>query len=332
MSARQATLRTDVVHEDRLAFTLVVAIVLHALVLLGVSFAPESAAPSRYQSMEVILVAEKSATAPKDASVLAPVNSEGGGESEADARPATPVVAPLPSRVARLAATPPPAVRAQSRPAVEQPAPAPERSGRPQVKERLARPAPRGELPLPSRVASETTRERQDAPPEPQPPPQPAHEGMALPTAAQQLVHSFAIANMSAEIQERLDSRAKRPRRKYVSSNTREYKYAAYMEAWRAKVERVGNLNYPEEARRRRLSGNVMLDVAVNRDGSVAEISVRRSSGQPVLDDAAVRSVRLAAPFDALTADITKEVDVLHITRTWSWKSGGDEGAMSVSQ
>jgi protein TonB len=74
-----------------------------------------------------------------------------------------------------------------------------------------------------------------------------------LPAGAQQLVHSFAIANLSAEIQEKLESRAKRPRRKYVSATTQEYRYAAYMEAWRAKVERIGNINYPEEARRRRI-------------------------------------------------------------------------------
>ena len=332
MNARQATLRQDVTaaSEDRLAVTVVIAIALHASVLLGVSFAPEPAPPARFQAMQVVLVAEKSAKAPREATALAPVNSEGGGESVDDLRPATPVIAPMPARVARIASTPPPEVRAERRPPIEQPEPAPERSGRPQAKERLTRVAPRGELPLPTKVETERTRERADAPPAPQLPPQEELQSEALPVGAQQLVHSFAIANLNAEIQERLESRAKRPRRKYVSANTREYKYAAYMEAWRAKVERVGNLNYPEEARRRGLGGNVMLDVAVNRDGSVAEISVRRSSGQPLLDDAAVRSVQLAAPFEPLTADIVQEVDVLHITRTWSWKPGTN-AAMSVS-
>ena len=142
-------------------------------------------------------------------------------------------------------------------------------------------------------------------------------------------MHSFAIANLSAEIQEKLESRAKRPRRKYVSATTQEYRYAAYMEAWRAKVERIGNINYPEEARRRRISGTVMLDVAVNRDGSVADISVRKSSGITLLDDAAIRSVHLAAPYDPLPPEIRHEVDELHVTRTWKFY---DRASVSVSR
>jgi periplasmic protein TonB len=91
------------------------------------------------------------------------------------------------------------------------------------------------------------------------------------------------------------------------------------MEAWRAKVERIGNINYPDEARRRRLSGSLLLDVALNPDGSVQEITVRRSSGHKVLDDAAIRIVELASPFAPFPPDIRGEVDVLHVTRTWKF-------------
>lgn len=189
--------------------------------------------------------------------------------------------------------------------------------------------ADRGELPLPTESPTRPTQVRPEAPPEPQPEPQPATEAEPLPLGAQQLVHSFAIANLSAEIQEKLESRAKRPRRKYVSATTQEYRYAAYMEAWRAKVERIGNINYPEEARRRRISGAVMLDVAVNRDGSVADISIRKSSGMTVLDDAAIRSVHLAAPYAPLPPEIRNEVDELHVTRTWKF---GDDANVSVSR
>jgi protein TonB len=140
-----------------------------------------------------------------------------------------------------------------------------------------------------------------------------------LPTAAQLITRSFALASINAELQQRLDSHAKRPRRKYISANTKEYRYAAYMEAWRAKVERIGNLNYPEEARERGLSGNLLLDVALTPDGAVQSITVRRSSGHPVLDAAAVRIVELAAPFAPFPEDIAAEVDVLHVTRTWKF-------------
>nr|MCU0937331.1 energy transducer TonB [Gammaproteobacteria bacterium] len=79
---------------------------------------------------------------------------------------------------------------------------------------------------------------------------------------------------------------------------------------WRAKVERVGNLNYPDEARRQKLSGSLLLDVSVNTDGTVNEIQLRRSSGHKVLDDAAIRIVRLAAPFPPFPKDIEQEVDM----------------------
>ncbi|MEJ2760202.1 MAG: energy transducer TonB [Gammaproteobacteria bacterium] len=91
------------------------------------------------------------------------------------------------------------------------------------------------------------------------------------------------------------------------------------MEAWRAKVERVGNLNYPQEAQRQGLSGSLILDVALNPDGSVKKIIVRRSSGYKVLDDAAIRIVKLASPFAPFPDDIRKETDILHITRTWQF-------------
>jgi len=139
------------------------------------------------------------------------------------------------------------------------------------------------------------------------------------PSAATLISQSFATAGLNAEIQQKLESRAERPRRKFISANTREYKYAAYMEAWRAKVERVGNLNYPEKAREKGLSGALILDVALRPDGTVEDIIVRKSSGHRELDDAAVRIVELAAPFAPFPRDFLDEVDVLHVTRTWQF-------------
>ncbi len=93
-----------------------------------------------------------------------------------------------------------------------------------------------------------------------------------------------------------------------------------YMEGWRAKVERVGNLNYPYQAKRQKLSGNLLLDVAINADGTINAITVRRSSGHKLLDDFAVRAVELAAPFDPFPANIRVDTDILHITRTWKFR------------
>jgi len=129
-------------------------------------------------------------------------------------------------------------------------------------------------------------------------------------------------ARLSAEISQSWEEYQKRPRQTFISARTRAYKYAAYMDAWRAKVERVGNLNYPEEAKRRDLSGDLIMDVALNPDGSIDSVTIKRSSGHAVLDDAAKRIVRLAAPFAPFPDDIRAETDILHITRTWQFMHG----------
>ena len=133
-----------------------------------------------------------------------------------------------------------------------------------------------------------------------------------------------ALAALSAELEQKLEERASRPRQAFISASTREHRFAFYMESWRQKVERIGNLNYPDEARRNNLAGSLLLDVALNADGSVLEITVRRSSGYRVLDEAAVRIVELAAPFAPFPDDIARDFDVLHITHTWEFASGGD--------
>jgi protein TonB len=130
-------------------------------------------------------------------------------------------------------------------------------------------------------------------------------------------------ARLNAEISRTWQEYQKRPRHKFLNARTQEYKFAAYMDAWRAKVESVGNLNYPSEAKRRHLTGNLLLDVALNADGSINEISIRRSSGQQILDDAAIRIVELAAPFAPFPSEIRADLDVLHITRTWKFNESG---------
>ena len=131
------------------------------------------------------------------------------------------------------------------------------------------------------------------------------------------------MARLAAEIHLRSEQYAKRPKRKFVSASTQEYAYAAYLRQWVDRVERIGNLNYPDEARRRRLSGQVVISVAIRRDGSVERAEVVDSSGQPLLDQAALRIVRLAEPYPALPVT-AENVDILHVTRTWQFLAGGE--------
>jgi protein TonB len=108
----------------------------------------------------------------------------------------------------------------------------------------------------------------------------------------------------------------KSPPRKLIGERTLDYQLAQYVEDWRIKLERIGNLNYPEQALRDQIYGKVQLSVSIKADGSVMNIRVNRSSGQRVLDDAAVRIIKLAAPFAPLPPDISKDT-ILTITRTW---------------
>ncbi len=144
---------------------------------------------------------------------------------------------------------------------------------------------------------------------------------MRGPTAADILnSRNSEIALLTKRINAQGSAYANRPRRKAISTSTREYRYASYMEAWRRKVERIGNLNYPEEARERGLYGSLILHVAVRADGSLEGVRVVRSSGHAELDQAAMRIVELAAPFSPFPADIEAETDVLDITRTWQFQ------------
>ena len=148
-----------------------------------------------------------------------------------------------------------------------------------------------------------------------------------LPTAGQILAsRGQEIAKLSAKIEEETTAYANRPRRKAISASTQDYRYASYMEAWRRKVEAIGNLNYPDEAKRQKLYGNLILRVAVRADGSLEEVRVLRSSGSKILDAAAVRIVHLAAPFAPFPPDIRKETDYLDITRTWQFLSNNRFG------
>ena len=316
---------------DRLSLTLSLAILVHAMFILGITFSAEDDPKPRFDTMEIVLVQQQSQK-PEEADFLAQANLEGGGESEDKLNPATLLPAPFPQQKPEITAPSP----AESRP----PEPA-----KPQAPETpLTSPDPNPSQPAEKLVAEKTdTREslvenpgkpepeqkpsEPETRPESKTKPEPERKKRIdktvakppTPSATKLLTNSFKIASLSAEIRRKLDARAKRPRRKFISANTQEYKYASYMDAWRTKVERVGNLNYPEAARRQNLSGSLVLDVSLNVDGSINDITIRSSSGHKVLDDAAKRIVNLASPFSPFPAQIAQETDILHIMRTWQF-------------
>jgi protein TonB len=277
---------TVVSEGDRLGATLVFSLIAHGVLALGLGFSVDNPAPLR-PTLDVILTETRSTAAPEKADFLAQSNQQGGGDSDKPERPSELVSSPVPKPTPGIAPAP-----------VSAAAPMPERL--------------REQAVVTTTAESERKVAEVDRLPTPDTP---------LPTAQHLVEQSLEMARLAAEIDRDSQTYAKRPRRKFISANTAEYEFASYMRAWVARVERIGNLNYPDEARTRNLQGQLLMTVAVRRDGSVERIDIIRSSGYPILDEAALRIVRLGEPYPPLP-DNSEEVEILHITRTWEFLPG----------
>ena len=109
---------------------------------------------------------------------------------------------------------------------------------------------------------------------------------------------------------------------KISSASTKKSHDALYLDSWRRRIEAVGNINYPSEARIQRLYGNLRMLVALLPNGEVSEIQILQSSGHTVLDQAAIQIVNMAAPFDPFPEAMRAEADILEIIRTWRFHEG----------
>lgn len=279
---------------DRFAFTLIMSVVLNAIAVLGISFMPSD--PDDEQTMpptlEVILVPTRSEEAPQKADFYAQSNQQGGGEADERVRPQTPTPAMVTTSDDSGSPVFMPELKAQ---------PKPEHTDR--------------EI-----LTAKSSRDQMFTAPEQSP----ENPELKTPTAAELVAMSQQIARLSAELGEQLDAYARKPRQKFLSSaNAKEYKYASYISSWQRKIEQVGSLNFPDEAKRRGLKGELLLDVAILPDGTIKDAQIRRSSGFKILDDAALRIVHMAGPFSPFSESIRKETDILHITRTWQFLPGG---------
>jgi len=275
--------------QTRFQVALLVSFLLHLFVVVGVTMrAPDRSKPAAAPTLEVVLVNSRTAAAPQKPDYLAQANLDGGGNTDADRRARS----PLPVMKHH---EPQPEVTVQTR-RVEP---------REQDSRRLMTQAHQT---APS-VAQPETRAQSEPQPEP----------VQAPTASDLMARSMEVARLEAQIAKNWDSYQKRPRRRFIGARTQETRFARYVEDWRMKVERVGTLNYPQAARDQRIFGTLQLTVAIRQDGSVESVEINRPSGQKVLDEAAIRIVRLAAPFAAFPPDIAQDTDILSITRTWSF-------------
>lgn len=142
------------------------------------------------------------------------------------------------------------------------------------------------------------------------------------------MAKALEIASLEARLDSLQQVYAKRPRIKRLTSvSTTNSADAAYVKSWRRKVETIGNLNYPEEARRKQIYGSLRLLVALLPDGRVKEIDLLESSGHPELDAAAIRIVRLAAPFAPFPDQLRQTTDILEIIRTYKFRKNDTLGS-----
>ena len=132
---------------------------------------------------------------------------------------------------------------------------------------------------------------------------------------------NLQIASLEAKLLDNVQSNAKKTRAKIVTSiSALASNDAAYLHQWRDRIETVGNLHYPDEARRQSLYGDVRLLVKLHASGLVEEIAVLASSGSSILDQAAIESIRLASPFEPFPQALAAEYDRLDIIRTWQFR------------
>jgi protein TonB len=270
--------------QRNLTLALGVSLLLHAA-LLAVRFTPPDIFDkARERAMDVILVNSKSKNRPDKAQAKAQTNLDGGGNTEEDRRAKTPLP---PSPNTREGTD---LIEAQRR-----------------VAELEAQ-----QQQMMTRVASEKAVAADKTRNNPTPAPAEIRTGADLASSA------LAIARIEGQISRQLEEYNQRPRKKFIGARVEEYRFAQYVEDWRQKIERIGNLNYPDAAKGR-LYGSLVLTVIIKSNGDLDRVEVNRSSGQRLLDEAARRIVQMSAPFAAFPEAIRRDTDVLEITRTWTF-------------
>lgn len=274
-----------------LALGIALSILVHAFVL-ALHFTPDlkPKQKAKDQALEVILVNARSRQKPIDPQALAQANLDGGGTVDQDRRASTPLpVSPREKTGDQLVDT-----------------------------QRRVQELESQQQKLLSELKSGPALNRQEHRLEQ---PDPTPEQKKTLTGDELAASAAATARNLAAIARNVDDYNKKPRKAYALTRTQEYAFARYIDDWRQKIERIGSLNYPPAARGK-VYGNVTLTVEIRQDGEVASIALERSSGHKVLDDAAIRIVRMAAPYPSFPDHIRREYDILSITRTLIFARG----------
>ncbi|MFT7235043.1 MAG: protein TonB [Methylophagaceae bacterium] len=292
----------------RLNFTLFFSVIIHLVILLGVGFTVSSPLKNPpLTSLDITLVKQQTELAPEEADFLAQANNDGGGNGDKKVPDPTPnenLVDPVTTQPSKTKITPPPQPEVQATPPTA-------------VPEKLTKAITQAKSERQIQTTKELSVDLKTI-------------TKIVPSVLPKIKASDLIMQTRNEIkmfEKKLDMSAKvlskKPHKRYLSSLTKQYAGAAYHESWRKKIERIGNLNYPSEAKRQRLNGSLMLSVDIKPDGSVPVngIVISRSSGYEILDKAAIKIVRLGAPYAPIPDAVLEGYDMITIIKTWKFET-----------
>ncbi|MDP2610387.1 MULTISPECIES: energy transducer TonB [unclassified Oceanobacter] len=275
---------------DRLSFALFLALLLHAMIVLGVSFRPDDRS-NLSKTLEVTLASYRSDKAPEEADFLAQENQEGSGTEEEARMLTTDVEAPFQSNDITPASV---------------------------QKQEVS--APKALANTPARITTTAASPNQAVS---SPDKQPPVEAKPVPEGPPKMLlqRSLEMASLEAKLDSMRQAYAKRPRvQRLTAASTMKASDAYYVNTWRSKIEKMGTLNYPKEAENCFDNCRLRVLVSINPNGTIHNLEVLESSGRKVLDDAALRIVRMSAPFAPFTEEMRKNTDLLEIIRTWQFK------------
>lgn len=285
---------------DRLVTTLFFAALLHGIVILGVTFRPDL--PSGSPTLEVTMVQSRSVTPPDDAQYLAQANQRGSGNTDERVRPESPLSMPA-------------ALNNAGR------ADAPDLDDNPGKNSSSGKSAAQDRNGASNKDAAVTTTSATGVSANARPLAAPLSIEPRIMVARLLTPGDDALMPEDDGLQLPQATDAK-PNETFVAVNARESRFAPYLDAWRRKVERIGNLNFPPEIRTRHLTGSLSLEVALNSDGSIKGLTLAQPSGLPILDDSAQRIVKLAAPYQPFPAAIRRDTAILRFVYVWRFNGG----------
>lgn len=272
---------------DKILFCLFLAVAFHALLLFGVGFkVPDISKLPMSKTFNVVLAQFETEHKPEKADFIGQADQEAGGESEKRLAPSALEKAMFidPDKISSE-----PQLRAQQ-----------------QTDNQIS----------PEYIASIRGKDDSQKQLETK-----KDKRAEIPDTDTLLQKSYQLSGLIANLDNQQINQAKKAKKRQVSAAIHRSSDALYLDSWRRKIELIGNQNYPEKAKQDKIYGDLTLKVAINQNGTINQISIMKSSGKKLLDDAAIRIVRLAAPFKPLTKDMSKDTDILEIIRIWRFQA-----------